>query len=150
MIEDLNRIVTLPQLQNVLNTLLQNAPDGTLAAPGMAFANDQASGFCRNNDGSLSLVSQGQSSLKINSDGSINALVPTLGSNAALATKMKQSASVTDFGVVHDPEGDQIAANTQAYLAAITACSGQARLYHPPGITAILNPLVIKVPTHLN
>ncbi|WP_336717549.1 right-handed parallel beta-helix repeat-containing protein [Asaia bogorensis] len=141
--------VTLPQLQNALDVLTQNAPDGSLSAPGVAFASDQTSGLCRNSDGSLSLVSKGASSLKIATDGSIDASVATLGNVVALASKMQQTVCVTDFGVVDDPGGANVAANSAAYLAAISACSGTARLMHPADMTVVINPMVIKVPTHL-
>ncbi|MBS1060762.1 right-handed parallel beta-helix repeat-containing protein [Gluconobacter sp. Dm-44] len=145
----LEKIVSLPSLKSFLNVLLQNAPDGVLSAPGVAFANDQSSGLCRNEDGSISIVSQGKSSLQINADGSLSALVPSLGLNVTLAGKMKQLVMVTDFGVVHDPNGENVTANSIAYLNAITMTSGQARLHHPQNITAVLNPMIFKVPIHL-
>lgn len=146
---NLSRIVTLPQLQKAIETILQNAPDGTISQPGVAFAGDQTTGLCRNVDGSVSLVSQGKTSLTIKADGSLDAQVPTLGLNVGLSSKLRQTVCVTDFGVVDDPTGVNVTANSLAYLSAIAATSGQARLHHPANMTVIINPMVIKVPTHL-
>ncbi|WP_336718552.1 right-handed parallel beta-helix repeat-containing protein [Asaia bogorensis] len=67
----------------------------------------------------------------------------------SMQSKLREVADVTDFGVVHDPAGDYIAANTAAYHNALQACSGLRRLRHRAGLTTILNPLTIGMPTQL-
>lgn len=66
-----------------------------------------------------------------------------------IQSKLREVADVTDFGVVHDPAGEHVAANTAAYQQAILACSGLRRLRHRAGLTTVLVPLTLGVPTHL-
>lgn len=48
---------------------------------------------------------------------------------------------VEAFGVVHDPDGTQVAANTARYLAALKACAGKYRLVHRRGLTVVVSQL---------
>lgn len=50
---------------------------------------------------------------------------------------------VTDFGVVHDPDGKAIGPNSIAYQAALDTCAGQHRLIHPAGLSVVLHNLKI-------
>lgn len=48
------------------------------------------------------------------------------------------SKSVTDYGVVDDPNGTNISANMTAYLNAFKETAGKYRLYHPSDITVVM------------
>ena len=50
---------------------------------------------------------------------------------------------VTDFGVVHDPDGQHVNDNTAAYQTALDACAGQHQLIHPAGLSVVLHNLKI-------
>lgn len=54
---------------------------------------------------------------------------------------------VQAYGVVNDPSGVSINANTTAYNACINAATGIGRVVHPAGLSVVLNPLTISVPT---
>lgn len=61
--------VTRQALLDALNALMQQAPDGTSALPGIAFASDQTTGIIRNEDGSISFVIAGIVVLTIGTGG---------------------------------------------------------------------------------
>ncbi|MBA5726427.1 glycoside hydrolase family protein [Bombella mellum] len=57
---------------------------------------------------------------------------------------------VTSYGVTHDPTGQNIAANSAAYQAAIDDCAGTFRLLHPAGLAVMTGTLrITKSDTHL-
>jgi hypothetical protein len=66
-----------------------------------------------------------------------NAAVLATGATTArsLAARLADIVSIEDFGVVDDPNGQYVSANTAAYQAAIIAASGAARLRHRAGLT---------------
>ncbi|MDD2878793.1 MAG: hypothetical protein PHZ23_16370, partial [Acidiphilium sp.] len=51
--------------------------------------------------------------------------------------------SIEDFGVVNDPNGQFIAENTAAYLAAIARVNGQARLRHRAGLSVMVSSILM-------
>lgn len=57
--------------------------------------------------------------------------------------------SIEDAGVTHDPAGARIAANTAAYLDALTKTSGIARLRHRAGLSVVASPIILSAPIHL-
>lgn len=57
---------------------------------------------------------------------------------------------VTGYGVVHDPSGQNITANSAAYQAALDDCAGAFRLVHPAGLSVVLGTLrITQSDTHL-
>lgn len=54
-------------------------------------------------------------------------------SNSFIPTK-----SILEYGVVNDPSGNYIDANTTAYLNAFKSTAGKYRLYHPKGIDVVM------------
>lgn len=146
----LSAIVNIQQLQTYLNQLLTTVADGSAATPSVSFANDTTTGLYRNpTTGNLELVSGGNAGLTIGSSGIVGLQVPTAGNAQGIATKMGQIPSVTDWGVVNDPNQQFVAANTTSYLAAIAATAGGGRLLHPEGLTVHVTPLTIAQPIHL-
>lgn len=145
MTANLTSIVNISQLDDAINDVYTSFPDGTTENPGMAFENDKTTGITRNSDGSMSLVVKGNSILTTGTT-SLSFEVSTLGNNIDLSTKLKEIVSVTDFGVVNDPDGSNISANTTAYNNALTTCSGVARLHHPENISVVLDPITISKP----
>lgn len=56
----LTRIVNLGQLNDAIQEILPNAPDGSSASPAIAFEGDQTTGIYRNNDGFVVLTHKGK------------------------------------------------------------------------------------------
>ena len=56
---------------------------------------------------------------------------------------------VTAFGVVNDPTGQNVEANTQAYRNAIKACAGSFTLVHPLDLTVVVEELSISYVSNL-
>lgn len=57
---------------------------------------------------------------------------------------------VTGYGVIHDPSGQNVAANSAAYQAALDDCAGTFRLVHPAGLSVVLRTLrITRSDTHL-
>lgn len=145
MAANLTSIVNISQLDSALNNIYTSFPDGTTSNPGMSFQNDKTTGITRNSDGSMSLVVAGKNILTT-STSSLSLEVQSLGNTIDLSSKISQIVSITDFGVVDDPNGNNIATNTTAYNTALTTCSGVARLHHPENISVVLDPITISKP----
>lgn len=60
----------------------------------------------------------------------------------SLADRLDDIADVRDWGVVNDPNGASVAANTTALLNAIAASAGKTKLLLPASITVVVSPLV--------
>ena len=75
---------------------------------------------------------------------SANAQKPSLNSSNWSLFTSPSHVPVTAFGVVNDPTGQNVEANTQAYTNAITACAGLYTLVHPLGLTVVVNELKIE------
>lgn len=59
------------------------------------------------------------------------------------------AVSVEQFGVVDDPNGAKVGANSAAYNNAIKGTSGLFKLLHPEHVTAVVDALTISVPLDL-
>ncbi|WP_418610171.1 hypothetical protein [Gluconobacter cerinus] len=68
----MNRPLSLDALQEILSVIGQFAPSGTQAQPGIAFGNNQATGFFLKADGSIGSVVNGALSFSINAGGQID------------------------------------------------------------------------------
>ena len=54
------------------------------------------------------------------------------------ANANKPIKSVMDYGVIDDPNGNSIEANTTAYMNAFKECAGKFRLYHPKELSVVM------------
>ncbi|WP_264818176.1 hypothetical protein, partial [Acidomonas methanolica] len=68
----MNRPLSLEGLQDVLSVIGQYAPAGTQAQPGIAFSNNQATGFFLQSDGSIGSVVNGALAFSMNGSGQIS------------------------------------------------------------------------------
>jgi hypothetical protein len=67
----------------------------------------------------------------------------------SMAARLADIVSIEDFGVVDDPTGAYVAANTAAYQNAISVAAGAARLRHRTGLSVVVSTLLLPSNAYL-
>ncbi|MBS1093837.1 hypothetical protein [Gluconobacter wancherniae] len=128
-IPSLSRIVSLSELQGVLSAweetitvILQNAPDGTVSAPGISFTGNQTTGIRMTTDGGIVLVANGVDIFTISGSGTVNFTVNPSGEYSNQLTGMSLDRSLyglmitpTMFGAIGDGASHQLSTVTQFF-----------------------------------
>lgn len=118
-------------------------------APLLTQASPTVPGLVKYDGTSIAPNANGALSLADASAGTVSQTVFASPVPRDISGRLSDVYSIEDAGVVNDPDGVRIAANTAAYLDAWAKVSGRARLRHKAGLSIVVSPLILSAPIYL-